>query len=403
MKILIVDKFESWGVDQLKRLADEVIVETGLKDQALADRVASSDADVIVVRSTKIPAKVLEAGKKLKLVVRAGSGVDNIDVAAASRLGILVSNCPGQNAAAVAELTIGLMIALDRHLAENVFDLRAHKWNKKEYAKNCLGLKGRTLGIIGAGKIGSEVARRAVAFDMNVLYFHMGRTRRLVDFPNCRRAEIDELLRQSDFVSVHVPGGEGTSHLLDAQRIAMMKPGACLINTSRGDVIDEAALAAALREKRIRAAGVDVYENEPPADGTTIDSPLCDLPNVYGTHHIGASTDQAQMAVAEETVRIVAEYQATGKAPNCINLQQRPSARWLMLVRMSNRPGSLAHIFRHLAEVGVNVEEMDHVIYDGGRAACAHIHLDKHPGDVAIKSISTHENILGIELSQVEG
>lgn len=402
MKILIVDKFEAWGVDQLKRLADEVVVETGLKDQALADCVAASGADVIVVRSTKIPAKVLEAGKKLKLIVRAGSGVDNIDVAAASRLGILVTNCPGMNAAAVAELAMGLIIALDRRIADNVIDMRAHKWNKKEYSKHAIGLKGRTLGIIGAGKIGSEVARRAAGFDMNVLYFHMGRTRRLVDFPNCRRAEIDELLRQSDFVSVHVPGGEGTSHLLDATRIAMMKPGACLINTARGDVIDEAALVVALKEKRIRAAGLDVFENEPPADGTEIKSPLCDLPNVYGTHHIGASTDQAQMAVAEETVRIVAEYQATGKAPNCINLQQRTSARWLMLVRMSNRPGSLAHIFKHLADAGVNVEEMDHVIYDGGRAACAHIHVDKAPNDDALGRIRSQDCILGLEIMPVE-
>lgn len=402
MKILIVDKFEAWGVGQLKALADEVIVETGLKDQALADRVASSDADVIVVRSTKLPAKVLEAGKKLKLIVRAGSGVDNIDVAAASRLGILVTNCPGMNAAAVAELTLGLMIALDRRIADNVIDLRAHKWNKKEYSKYGLGLKGRTLGIIGAGKIGSEVARRASAFDMNVLYFHMGHTRKLVDFPNCRRAEIDELLRNSDFVTVHVPGGSGTSRLLDAARIAMMKPEACLINTSRGDVIDEAALIVALKEKRIRAAGVDVYDKEPPADGTTIDSPMCDLPNVYGTHHIGASTEQAQMAVAEETVRIIASYRATGKAPNCINLQQRTSADWLLIVRMANKPGSLAHILNHLAEVGVNVEEMDHVIYDGGRAACAHIHIDKSPGDEALARMRSHDCILGLEMAPVE-
>lgn len=399
MKIFIIDKFEAWGVDQLKRVADEVVSETGLKDQALADRMAAVDPDVVVVRSTKMPALVLAAGKKLRLIVRAGSGVDNIDVATASQRGIMVANCPGMNSAAVAELAIGLMVALDRKIVENTVDFRAHKWNKKEYSKHGQGFKGRTLGIIGAGGIGSEVARRALAFDMNVLYFNLGRTWRLTDLPACKRVELDDLMANSDVISVHVPGGEGTKHLVNANCIARMRPNAMLVNTSRGDVVDTAALIEALKNKRIRGAALDVYEKEPPADGTTIDSPLCDLPNVIGTHHIGASTEQAQMAVAAETVRIVQEYKTTGKAPNCVNLQTRSAASCLLIVRMANQPGGLAHVFGKLAGAGINVEEMDHVIYDGGTAACAQINVDKRPGEDVVKQIKTgHPGVLGLEV-----
>lgn len=403
MKILIVDKFERWGIEQLAKLGAEVISEVGLKGDELARRIGAVNPDVLICRSTKINAAALEAAASLKVVVRAGSGVDNIDIDAANRVGIMVSNCPGMNAQAVAELTMGLIVALDRQIAENVIDFRNHKWNKKEYSKNAQGLKGRTIGIVGAGLIGSEVARRALAFDMNVLYFHLGRHRRLTDFPHAKRVDLDELLRQSDVVSVHVPGGEGTQNLIDEQRIGMMKPTATLINTSRAGVVDEAALVRALKEKRIRAAAADVFNNEPPADGTTVNSPLCELPNFYGTHHIGASTEQAQLAVAEETVRIVAQYKASGKAVNCVNLQQQPRATCMLIVRFANKPGGLAHVFNHIAKAEINVEEMDHVIYDGGKAACAHVRLSQRPSADVLTAIRTgHPNVLGVEVMDAD-
>lgn len=401
MKILIVDKFESVGVEKLRQLADEVACEPGLKGDALTGRITEYDPDVLIVRSAKIPAAAIQAGRRLNLVVRAGAGVDNIDVEAASLRGVVVANCPGQNAAAVAELTLGLIVSLDRRIPDNVIDLRAHKWNKKEYSK-AMGLKGRTLGVVGAGGIGSEVARRALAFDMKVLYFHLGRTRRLADFPGCRRADLDELLRESDIVTIHVSGGDSTKRLIDEKRIGLMKSHALLINTSRGSVIDEGALVRALKEKRIRAAALDVFENEPPADGTTFASPLCDLPNLYGTHHIGASTDEAQLAVADETVRIVAEYKLSGRVLNAVNLRQKAPTH-LLVVRFVNKPGGLAHVFSQLAQDNINVEEMDHVIYDGGLAACAHIRLDKEPSEGALQRIRTgHANVMGAEIMRIE-
>lgn len=401
MKIFVVDKFEAWGVDQLKGLA-EVAVEPGLKGDDLKQRLGAFDPTVLVVRSTKIPDDVMAAAPRLQLIVRAGAGVDNIDMPAASRRGVKVSNCPGMNSAAVAELTIGLMVALDRRIADNVIDLRAHKWNKNAFSKAGLGFKGRTIGIVGAGSIGTEVARRALAFDMNVLYYHLGRQRRLVDHPHCQRAELADLLRQSDVVTLHVPGGESTRRLIDEKHLALMKKTALLINTARGDVIDQDALIAALKAGRLRGAALDVYVGEPAANAETFDSPVCDCPNLYGTHHIGASTEQAQLAVAEETVRIVAQFKQTGHALNCVNVQ-KPRSRCMLVVRFHNKPGGLAHVFQQLADAAINAEEMDHVVYDGGLAAVAHIRIDQMPPDATIKRIREgHANVIGADVMQVD-
>jgi D-3-phosphoglycerate dehydrogenase len=318
MTILIADKFEAFGVEALKKLADQVVCEPGLKEDALRQRVAELDPQILIVRSTKVTADILKAGRQLKLIIRAGSGYDTIDVKAASERGVKVSNCPGMNAVAVAELVFAHMLNADRRIADNVSDLRRHVWNKKEYSK-ARGLKDSTLGIIGMGRIGTEVAKRALAFDMRVLWYDVIPDLRPLEHPNCQRADLDRIFRESDYLTLHVPGTGDTKHLVNAQRLALMKPTAVLINTSRASVVDENALIAALKEKRIRAAAVDVYENEPAADAKEIHSPLADLPNLYGTHHIGASTDQAQTAVAEETVRIVTEFKQTGKVRNCVN------------------------------------------------------------------------------------
>jgi len=318
MKILVADKMEEWGLDQLRGLADQLSYEPELKDEALKQQLARFDPDILIVRSTKVPGPVLAAGRNLKLIIRAGSGVDTIDVQAATQRNVRVANCPGMNSIAVAELTMGHILNLDRRIADNVADLRRHKWDKKGYSK-ARGLKGSTLGIVGMGRIGTEVAKRALAFEMNVLWYDVIADLRPIEHPHCKRTDLDTLFRESDYISLHVPGTGQTRHLVNAERLKMMKPHACIINTSRASVVDESALLAALKAGTIRAAAVDVYENEPPADGKEIHSPLADLPNLYGTHHIGASTEQAQLAVAEETVRIVREYRQTGRAPNCVN------------------------------------------------------------------------------------
>ena len=318
MKILIADKFEAAGLQELERLADEVSCEPELKDDALAQRLAEFAATVLIVRSTQVTADAISRCAHLELIIRAGAGFDTIETAAAAERGVRVANCPGKNSVAVAELVLGLMLSVDRRIPDNVADLRAHKWNKKEYSK-ARGLKGRTLGIIGAGRIGSEVARRALAFDMKVLYYDVLPDACPAEHPDCRRAEIDTILANSDFITLHVPGSGDTHHLINEAALAKMKPEAALINTSRAGVVDQAALERALRDGRIRAAALDVYADEPAADAKAFAGTIADLPNLYGTHHIGASTEQAQLAVAEEVVRIAREFKASGKVLNCVN------------------------------------------------------------------------------------
>lgn len=402
MKILIVDKFEEWGLERLRGLGCELRIESGLKVDAFKSALQDFGPELLIVRSTKVPAEVLAGAGRLAGIIRAGSGVDNIDVEAASKRGIQVANCPGMNGAAVAELTLGLILALDRRIPDNVGDLRRGAWKKKEYSSKALGLSGRTLGIVGAGSIGTGVARAALALDMHVLFYHLGRHRRFVDNPSCRRAELDDLLREADIVSLHLPGGPSTRNLLDERRLSLMKPTALLINTSRSGIVDEAALIRALRSGKLRGAGLDVFDNEPTADAETVATPLADVPNCYVTHHIGASTQQAQMAVAAETVRLVEQFRGTGLLPNCVNTQASPTAKYMLVVRLVNKPGGLAHVFQEISHAAINAEEMDHFIYGGGEAACAHIRVNPRPSDEVLQRIRGGATVLGVELMQVD-
>lgn len=318
MKIFIADKFEQTGIDKLQRLGCEVFYRPGTSGQALADALREGSFGILIVRSTKVTREILSAAGGLQLVIRAGAGTDTIDVKSATDLGIRVCNCPGMNSVAVAELTLGFMIALDRRIVDETDDLRHRVWNKKEYAK-ARGLKGRTLGVWGLGRIGYEVARRAVAFEMRVIYCDVIRRDEVEQELGIQRVSAEQLLTESDFVSLHVPGGPQTRHLVGEAELAMMKPTASLINCSRGGVVDEEALANAIRIGELAGAALDVYEVEPPADGKEFADPVVEAPHVYGTHHIGASTQQAQTAVAEETVKIVNDFMERRDFLHCVN------------------------------------------------------------------------------------
>ena len=315
MKVFIADAFPEAGVKALNQKGCEVMVKPGLKGAALADAIRASACNVLVVRSTQVSADHLAASPRLQLVIRAGSGVDNIDVRAADRMGIRVSNCPGQNSVAVAELTLGLMIALDRRIVDETDDLRRGVWNKKEYSR-ARGLKGRTLGIVGLGRIGYEVARRAKAFEMNLIYSDVIAHPEFEEELGLRRLPFRDLLSQCDFLTLHVPGGAETQHMIGESELALLKPTAFVINCSRGGVVDEGALSRAVQSGRIAGAALDVYEVEPGASDTEFRDPVGKLPGVYGTHHVGASTEQAQSAIAEEVGRIVCTFVETGDVRN---------------------------------------------------------------------------------------
>ena len=413
MKVLIADAFEKSGLDGLARAGCDVIYQPDLKDEALSDAIASSGAEVLVVRGTKVTAAMLDAGR-LALVVRAGAGYNTIDVAAASSRGIYVSNCPGKNAIAVAELAFALILAIDRRIPENVADLRAGVWNKKEYAR-ARGLYGLTLGLLGVGSIGREMIRRAAGFGMNVVIWSRrfdGQSGPLSE-QDARDLGIEGAQRQiaidvvaspgdaawrSDVLSVHVALSSGTRQLVNAEVLAQLKPGAMIINTARGEVIDYAALTAAIREKGLKV-GLDVFTREPATASGAFTDPIVSVPGVYGTHHIGASTDQAQEAIAAETVRIIRSYKETGRVPNVVNLATRTPATHMLVVRHRDRPGVLAHVFNHLREANLNVQETENIVFEGAEAAVARINLDGAPSSLVCARIAAgHGDILDLQV-----
>lgn len=320
MKVLIADKFEASGIAALERLGFEVEVQPDLKPETLAAAVPGFE--VLVVRSTKVNADAINAGDKLKGIVRAGSGYDNIDGAAAGARGISVCNCPGMNAVAVAELAMGHLVALDRRLPEQDAELKTGHWNKAEYGK-ARGLKGCTILIVGTGAIGTEMITRCKAFGMNViaqsrsLRDETARALGIEPIPYTREA-LYETLGKVQAVSVHVASTPDTRDLCGVKFFGAMQPRAYFINTSRGELVDEQALAHAVTTKGIRA-GLDVYREQPSAKAAEWTSPLAGLPGVHCTHHCGASTDQAQLAVADEVVRIVQTYRDEERFVNVVN------------------------------------------------------------------------------------
>jgi len=402
MKLLVADKFETVGIDGLKDLGCDVVLRPDVTAEDLAAVIREVNPKVLVVRGKKVGAAALSAGPALSLVIRAGAGIDTIDVPAASRLGIFVSNCPGKNSIAVAELVLGLLLALDRRIPDQVIDLRNGVWSKGEYSK-ARGLHGRTLGILGVGQIGREVARRAQAFGMKVVAWSRNLTDEAAERLGIGYCETPiEVARLSDAVSVNVAGGTETKHLVDERFLAAMKPGALLINAARGSVVDEAALQRAVEEKRIRA-GLDVYENEPGGAKGEFRSEVASTPGVYGTHHVGASTDQAQVAIAHEVIRIVDGFLKTGVAPHCVNRLARSSATHVLTVRHQNKPGVLAHVFRVLYEANVNVEEVENIAYHGAQASAARIQVSAPPSEQAVAEIRNgNENVISVDLTAID-
>jgi D-3-phosphoglycerate dehydrogenase len=391
MRVLIADKFEQSGQDGLKAAGCEIHYQPGLKDEALARAVADLRPDVLVVRSTAVAETALIPGA-LKLVVRAGAGYNTIDVATASRRGIYVSNCPGKNSVAVAELAFGLILALDRRIPDNVASLREGKWNKAEFSK-ARGLFGRTLGLIGIGQIGREMIPRAKAFGMKVIASSRSLTPESASGLGIEyEASPIAIARAADIVSIHLALNGQTRASIGADFFDAMRPGAYFINTARAEVIDQDALSHAIHEKGIRAA-LDVFANEP--TGGTGEFMSAITKEVYGTHHIGASTDQAQEAIAAETVRIITTFKESGKVPNVVNLAKSTPATCTLIVRHLDRPGVLASVLDSISAARINVQEMENIVFEGAEAAVARINLENEPPEQLLTQIrESNSNIL---------
>lgn len=322
MRLLVADRLPEVHLAQLEASGHAVtyLPETSADD---LDAVLA-DHEVLVVRSTRVSGQALAAGQSLRLVVRAGSGTDTIDCDAASAYGVAVCNVPGRNAVAVAELAFALLLALDRRIVDQATDLRAGRWRKKTY-QDARGIAGRTVGIVGLGDIGLAFAARAAAFGCEVV--GLTRTDRPADAE--RRAEeigirlvgdLDELARTCDTLSFHVPLSDATRGLIGRELLARVQHGATIINTSRGELVDEDALLDALDAKELHV-GLDVYPGEPAAGEGSIDCRLARHPRVIGTHHVGASTEQAQRAVADGVIELVDAF-ADGRLVSCVNQRE---------------------------------------------------------------------------------
>ncbi|NNE45951.1 MAG: hydroxyacid dehydrogenase [Rhodothermales bacterium] len=396
MTILIADKLERSVVDALQTRGFNVVVAPTATGDELVQTIADVKPQILVVRSTKVPAAAMAAGN-IELIVRAGAGYDNIDVAEASARGTFVSNCPGKNAVAVAELTMGLIVALDRKIADNVMDAREGRWNKAGYSK-AEGLKGKTIGIIGLGSIGREVARRAQAFGMRVVAWSRSLTPDDAATLGFDFAETPvAVAEQSDIVTLHVAATPETANLADRTLFTAMKDGAFFINTTRSSVVDEDALMWAMRNKGIRV-GLDVFSNEPSFKEGDFSHPLAAHAEVYLTHHIGASTTQAQVAIAEEAERVIRQYAEKGVVSNCVNIALRTPATHMITVRHIDKVGVLAAVLDECKAAEWNVQEMENRVFQGARAAVAKIRFHGVVEQSVVDRIAANEDVLAVTL-----
>jgi len=389
LKVLVADKFPDKYIQQMKDLDLEVIYNAKLGEKDLPE--AAKDVDIVIVRSTVVNEDTINKSKKLNLIIRAGSGVNNINIAAANKKGIYVTNCPGMNAVAVAELAMGLMISLDRSIPDNIADFNKGIWNKDKYSKG-KGLKGKTLGLIGVGNIGKEVARRALAFEMNVYGKDITRIEgvQIKDF-----SEMDQLLPLCDIVTIHLPATPQTKGLFNKQMFSYMNNGSYLINTSRQDIIVEDDLLEAIKEKNIRYA-CDVFKGEPEGKAGEVSSKLQNNPNIYVTHHIGASTEQAQDAVAEETVNIIKHFIYSGVIDHWVNRAKITDAHFQLVVKHYDKPGVLASVLDVIRSGNINIEEIENIIFEGGIAACCTMKLQNGASAEMLKKISENPDVLSV-------
>jgi D-3-phosphoglycerate dehydrogenase len=400
MRLLIADKLHPRAIDELRALPLEVEYAPDITSEKLEERVRGFG--ILVVRSTPVTAKAIESTRELNLIVRAGAQVQTIDVRAAARRGVYVANCPGKNATAVAELVYGLMIALDRRIVDATNSLRDGKWQRAEFSK-AEGLWGKTLGIAGMGAIGREVAMRARSFGLEPLVWgRSGSATRAKEIGATYVSSLEELASRSQILTLHMALNDRTRGIVSERVISKLPRHAIFINTARADLVDHAALQKAVRERALRVA-IDVHENEPKGKDT-YEAKGFDIPAtpdggfIYGTPHISASTDQAQLAIATETVRVIRSFLLEGNVPNVVNVVNASAARFLLVIRMMDKVGTFANVLNVIKRHGINVEEVANTVFDGGSAACAKLRVVSRPSEACIQEICAFDEVLHVDV-----
>jgi D-3-phosphoglycerate dehydrogenase len=405
MRLLIADKLHPRAIEELRTLPLDVVYEPELTKETLQSKLPG--VGILVVRSTEVTASAIDSAKQLHLIVRAGAEYHTIDVRAASKRGIYVSNCPGKNASAVAELVFGLLLSIDRRIPDAVASLRGGKWERTEYGRS-EGILGKTIGIAGLGAVGREVAHRAKAFGMHPVAFSRSLTpAKAADMGIGYAATIEDLAARSQVFTVHLPIAERTRHIVGKKLLGLLPPKAIFINTARSDLVDYAALREAVTTRGLRV-GLDVYPDEPKGK-KDYETDLFIRPGssasgkggdgfVYGTPHIAASTDQAQLAIATETVRVIRSFLLQGSVPNVVNVSASTVARFQLVIRMVDKVGTFANVLNVIKRHGINVEEVTNTIFEGGGASCAKLRVVSRPSEACLAEIHAFEEVLHVDM-----
>jgi len=395
MRLLIADKMDTDPLEELKVLGVQIHSRPELTKETLPG--ALDGVGILVVRSTEVTARAIEAGKHLNLIVRAGAGVNTIDVAAASARGIYVANCPGKNASAVAELTMGLVLALDRRIVDATVDLRGGLWDKARYA-SAPGLVGRRIGIAGLGSIGREVLARARAFGLEPHAWSRSLTaQRAAKLDVGHARSLVELASRSDVFTLHLPLTPQTRGAVGREVLEALPDEAIVINTARSELVDYAALEELVAKKGLRV-GLDVFPAESGGGSVPFDAKILGAGLVYGTPHIGASTEQAQHAIAEETSRIIRSFLTEEDVPNVVNICATSPARFAVVLRMLDKVGVLANTLSVLKRHGINIEEISNTVFDGATATCTKLRVSGRPSEAALKEIAAFDEVLHVDV-----
>jgi D-3-phosphoglycerate dehydrogenase len=400
MRLLIADKLHPRAVEELRSLPLEVIYEPELTKDTIESKLPG--VGILVVRSTPVTAQAIEKARELNLIVRAGAEFQTIDVRAASKQGIYVANCPGRNAGAVAELVMAMIVALDRRIPDAVASLRAGRWERAEFGK-AEGIHGKTLGIAGMGAIGREVAARAKAFGLHVVAWSRSLSSgKAADLGVEYAPTIEQLAAKSNILSVHLALTDRTRQIIGKRVLEQLPPRAMFLNLARADLVDYAALREAVRSRGLRAA-VDVYPEEPRGGSKVFEGDLFATEStsgglLYGTPHIAASTDQAQVAIAAETVRVIRSFLLQGVVPNVVNVQPASAARYQLVVRMVDKVGTFANVLAVLKRHGINVEEVTNTVFEGAVASTAKLRTVQRPSEACLNEIRAFEEVLHVDM-----
>ena len=400
MRLLIADKLHPRAIEELRTLPVEVVYDPEVTKESLEAKI--SGVGILVVRSTAVTAEAIDKAKQLHLIVRAGAEFNTIDVRAASRRGIYVANCPGKNAAAVAELVFGLLLGIDRRISDAVTSLRNGKWERTKFG-GAEGLHGKTIGIAGLGAVGREVVARAKGFGMHVIAWSRSLTAaKANDLGIGYAASFEDLAARSQVLSLHLPITDKTRSIVDAKVLASLPLRAILINTARADLLDYTALSEAVTKKKLRVA-LDVFPDEP--KGTReypkeLFTPPAESGGgfVYGTPHIAASTDQAQLAIATETVRVIRSFLLEANVPNVVNVSSSSTARFQVVIRMVDKVGTFANVLNVIKRHGINVEEVTNTIFEGGGASCAKLRVVSRLNEACLAEIHAFEEVLHVDM-----